>query len=79
MSVTDGLEGHKLIVADDGSIPAEQVTRLGLAPGTRLRVVAEQPPETSGSIAGRLTSWPELSWDDFVQASRFAQADLGRR
>lgn len=29
----------ELVVADDGSIPAEQLARLGLRPGARLLVV----------------------------------------
>lgn len=73
-----GPEGHELVVADDGSIPAEQIRRLGVRPGTHLRVVAEQTPRTEDSIAGRLTSWPELTWEDFERASRLAQADLRR-
>jgi hypothetical protein len=78
MSMASGPEGHELVVADDGSIPAEQITRLGMRPGTHLRVVAEQPPNTKGSIAGRLTSWPDLTWEDFQRASQLARADLNR-
>ncbi len=40
MSSADA-EGHELVVADDGSIPADQVARLGLRPGSHLRVVLE--------------------------------------
>lgn len=76
MSVASGAGGHELVVADDGSIPAEQLTRLGMRPGTHLRVVAEQPPEAESSVAGRLTSWPKVSWEDFERASQLAQADL---
>lgn len=78
MSMASGPEGHELVVADDGSIPAEQITRLGMRPGTHLRVVAEQPPEAEGSIAGRPASWPDVSWEDFERASQLAQADLDR-
>jgi hypothetical protein len=42
MSTADA-EGHELVVADDGSIPADQVARLGLRPGSHLRVVVETP------------------------------------
>lgn len=71
-------EAHELVVADDGSIPAEQIARLGLRPGAHLRIIAEQQPPQRGSIAGRLTSWPEVTWDDFERASDLAQSDLGR-
>jgi hypothetical protein len=78
MSVVSGRDGHELVVAEDGSIPAEQITRLVMRPGTHLRVVAEHPPGEEGSIAGRLVTWPDLSWEDFEQASQLAQADLNR-
>lgn len=77
MSIVSGPEGHELVVADDGSIPAEQIARLGMRPGTHLRVVAEQPAVPGGSIAGRLMCWPEVSWEDFERASQLAQGDLG--
>ena len=78
MNASD-LRGHELVVAADGSIPADQVARLGARPGTHLRVVAEQPSEAIGSsIAGGLTSWPELTWEAFERASELAQVDLGR-
>lgn len=76
MSTAGDPESHELVVADDGSIPAEQITRLGVQPGTHLRVVAEVPPKAKASIAGRLTTWPEVGWEDFEQASELAQADL---
>ena len=75
--MSGGEESQELVVADDGSIPAEQISRLGLRPGTHLRVVPQTSAPT-GSIAGRLTSWPDLAWEDFERASRLAQADAGR-
>jgi hypothetical protein len=78
MSVASGHEDHELVVAEDGSIPAEQIRQLGVRPGTHLRVVAEVPPQAGGSIAGRLAGWPEVTWEDFERASRLAQADLER-
>lgn len=77
MSMAGGSGGHELVVADDGSIPAEQIARLGVGPGTHLRVVADEPPAAQGSIAGRLTSWPDVSWEDFERASQLARSDLG--
>jgi hypothetical protein len=78
MSVASGHEDHELVVAEDGSIPAEQIRWLGVRPGTHLRVVAEQAPEAESSIAGRSAGWPEVSWEGFERASRLAQDDLGR-
>ncbi len=33
---------HELVVAADGSIPADQLARLGVAPGAHLRVVDDE-------------------------------------
>lgn len=76
MSMVGGPDGHELVVAEDGRIPSEQITRLGMRPGMRLRVVAEQPPDAEGSIGGQLVTWPDLTWEDFERASQLAQADL---
>jgi hypothetical protein len=78
MSVAGGQGSHELVVAEDGSIPAEQIRQLGVRPGAHLRVVAEQPPEAEGSIAGRLAGWPEVTWEDFERAGRLARTDLER-
>jgi hypothetical protein len=76
MRMASGPDGHELVVADDESIPAEQIARLGVGPGTHLRVIADKHPATQGSIAGQLTSWPGVSWEDFERASQLARADL---
>jgi len=47
-------------------------------PGAHLRVIVEQAGQVHGSIAGRLTSWPDVTWEDFERASVLAQADLSR-
>jgi PIN domain nuclease of toxin-antitoxin system len=58
MSSVNAPQSHELIVGPDGSIPADQIARLGLRPGTHLRVVAEpglgadDPARTS--LAGAL-------------------------
>jgi hypothetical protein len=49
-----------------------------MLPGTQLRVVAQQPSEVNGSIAGLLTSWPDLTWEECERASHLAQTDLDR-
>ncbi|HEX2810954.1 MAG TPA: hypothetical protein VHN80_32710, partial [Kineosporiaceae bacterium] len=58
MNSVNAPQSHELIVGPDGSIPADQIARLGLRPGTHLRVVAEpglgadDPARTS--LAGAL-------------------------
>jgi hypothetical protein len=78
MSTADSPQELELVVADDGSIPAEQIASLGVRPGAHLRVIIEQAGQVHGSIAGRLTSWPDVTWEDFERASELAQADLSR-
>lgn len=65
---------HELIVAPDGSIPAEQLERLGVSPGTHLRVIQTDQP---GALAGSLPKLPDLTWEEFEQASALAAHDLG--
>jgi hypothetical protein len=67
---------HELIVAADGSIPAAQLKRLGVRPGTHLRVVETPVTPTGGSFAGSLPDFPELTWEDFEQASKLAREDV---
>jgi hypothetical protein len=68
--------GHELVVADDGSIPAEQLARFGLRPGTHLRVVETGPVKPGPKLAGSLPDFPELSWEDFERGSELARRDL---
>jgi len=65
--------GHELVVAPDGSIPAGQLARLGVAPGARLRVVQTSQPRT---LAGSLPELPDLAWEEFEEASALATHDL---
>jgi hypothetical protein len=67
---------HELVVAADGSIPADQLARLGVAPGTHLRVVETPARGSTGSIAGSLPHLPDVSWEDFQLASELARSDL---
>jgi hypothetical protein len=69
-----GEVGADLVVAGDGSIPAEQLERLGLRPGTRLWVVATGPQ----TLEGTLPDFPDLAWEDFERASAAARADAAR-
>lgn len=47
-------DGFHVVVADDGSLPATELARLGLGPGARLRLVPEQRPARRGRMAGAL-------------------------
>ncbi len=67
---------HELVVAPDGSIPAEQLKRLGVRPGAHLRVVETPAARSGGSFAGSLPDFPELTWEDFERASKLAREDL---
>lgn len=76
MSTANAAEGDELVVAPDGSIPAEQLARLGLRPGAHLRVVVAEPVGENASLAGSLPHLPDLSWEDFERASEAARHDL---
>jgi hypothetical protein len=67
---------HELVVAPDGSIPADQLKRLGVEPGAHLRVVQTPARRSGGSFAGSLPDFPALTWQDFQRASHLAQRDL---
>lgn len=64
-------------MADDGSIPADQIARLGLRPGALLRVIESGPvaSERSG-LAGSLPDFPDLEWEAFERGSTLARSDL---
>ncbi len=67
---------RELIVAADGSIPADQLKRLGLGPGAHLHVVEVAAARSVGSFAGSLPDFPDVTWRDFQRASQLAQRDL---
>jgi hypothetical protein len=62
--------------AADGSIPADQLARLGVAPGAHLRVVQTGPAGSVDTLAGSLSDFPDLTWEDFERASDLARHDL---
>lgn len=76
MSAANEQTGHELVVAADGSIPADQLARLGVAPGAHLRVVQAAPAGSAPTLAGSLPGFPDLTWEDFERASELAQHDL---
>jgi hypothetical protein len=67
---------HDLVVAADGSVPADQLARLGVAPGTHLRVVQAEPGGPADTPAGSLSDFPDLTWEDFERASELARHDV---
>jgi hypothetical protein len=69
---------HELVVAADGSIPADQLVRLGVMPGSHLRVVQFDSTGPTGSFAGSLSHFPDLSWEDFEYGSELARRDASR-
>lgn len=77
VSAPDPTDAKKLVVAEDGSIPADQLAGLGLQPGTHLRVVAaEDSPDVPVGLAGSLPDLPDIDWDAFERASALARRDL---
>lgn len=73
----DPSANKELVVAEEGSIPAEQLARLGVRPGAHLRVVeASQLTEQPSSLRGSLPDLPDLDWEAFERASELARRDL---
>jgi hypothetical protein len=70
--------GHELVVAADGSIPADQLAKLGVGPGQHLRVVPTPARSADGnSLGGSVPDLGDLTWDDFKRGSELASSDLG--
>jgi hypothetical protein len=77
-----GLEadtGLEIVVARDGSIPADELAPRGILPGMRLRVFPEKVPEKTApptpekpfrSLYGSLPDLPHLTWEEFEGGSR---------
>lgn len=76
MTTADPLGGNELVVAEDGSIPAEQVERFGLHPGAHLRVIETRQAGEPSGVAGSLADFPDLDWADFERGSELARNDL---
>lgn len=77
MTSAEETAAMELIVADDGSIPADQLESLGLVAGTHLRVVRTGHGELPTTLKGSLSDFPDLEWDDFQRASELARRDVG--
>ncbi len=64
-------------MADDGSIPADQIARLGLRPGAHLWVIVNDPPDGEpGGLAGSMPDFPDLDWEAFERGSTLVRSDL---
>ncbi len=66
---------RELVVAGDGSIPADQLRKLGLLPGAHLRVVEAAVVPSGGRLAGSLPEFADLAWEDFERGSELARRD----
>jgi len=66
----------EVVVAADGSIPADQLAPLGIRPGSHLRIIDAAPGEDTDGLAASLPGLPDLSWEDFERGSLLAVRDL---
>lgn len=62
-------QGYEVVVAGDGSIPAERLAALGIRPGSHLLIIPAEPTVAAPSFRGSLEGFPEPIWDDFERAS----------
>ena len=65
----------ELVVASDGSIPADQLHKLGLLPGAHLRVVEAIGAPSGERLAGSFPEFGDLAWEDFERGSELARRD----
>lgn len=72
----EAAEGFHVVVAEDGSLPATELARLGLRPGTHLRLVPEPRRSRRAGMAGALAaSLPVEAVDDWLRALDEAKAE----
>ncbi len=76
MPAPEDAEGFHVVVAEDGSLPASELARLGLHPGTRLRLVPEPRKVPRGRTAGALAaSVPAEAVDALIRGLDQAKAE----
>lgn len=69
-------EGFHVVVADDGRLPASELARLGLGPGSRLQVVPEHRSGRRKSMLGALAgTLPPEAVDDLIRGLDAAKAE----
>lgn len=72
----EATEGFHVVVAEDGSLPASELARLGLRPGTHLRLVPEPRRPSRAGMAGALAAaLPVEAVDDWVRALDAAKTE----
>jgi hypothetical protein len=76
VSALSGQDGYELIVGSDGSIAADQLSRLGIQPGAHLLVLSTTAGGELKSLEGAMTEFPDLSWAEFERGSELARRDL---
>jgi hypothetical protein len=76
VTAADQAGEKELVVAEDGSIPADQLRPLGLRPGAHLRVIETTTSADGDELEGSLSDLPELEWEDFERASELTRRDL---
>jgi hypothetical protein len=69
----------EFVVADDDSIPATQLSPLGLRAGVHLRVVESTSSGPADDLEGSLADFPDITWEEFERASDLATKDASSR
>lgn len=65
-----------MVVAEDGSLPATELARLGLGPGEHLRLIPEQRPPARPRMAGALAATvPVEAVDALIRGLNEAKAE----
>ncbi|MBA2696142.1 MAG: hypothetical protein H0U62_09980 [Actinobacteria bacterium] len=69
-------DGFHVVVAEDGSLPARELARLGLRPGAHLRLIPEQRPAARRRTTGALaTTVPTEAVDALIRGLDEAKAE----
>jgi len=69
-------DGFQVVVAEDGSLPARELARLGLRPGAHLRLIPEQRPAARTRTAGALAATvPAEAVDALIRGLDEAKAE----
>ncbi len=74
VSTANASQGYEVVVASDGSIPADRLAALGVRPGSHLRIIVAEPAAAPLGFRGSLKGYPEPSWDDFERASEVGRS-----
>jgi hypothetical protein len=69
-------EGFHVVVAEDGSLPARELARLGVRPGEQIRLIPEQRPPVRRRMAGALAATvPAEAVDALIRGLDEARAE----